>query len=145
MNETPPCSIHCCKGVSCLKQVYPIFQGDFTAGEAHVSRHGLYYHIHCVCSCSCEDTLRVHVRSANQITDLGILVPEKDVYTTKVWIAIQKLGEGDLHFFIQPKESSDSKQWIPIIPEQPFSCISQLDQSNLRRKADKLFAEIANT
>lgn len=111
-------------------------------GEARVSRQGLYYDIRCACKCCGDSAVRAVVQCGDQKADLGILVPEGNVYAASTRIAVSKLGTGFFRFFVQSKHGTEQQPLVPIKPEEPFAYISQLENIRLQKENGRLYAQI---
>lgn len=122
---------------------YPVCFGEGSVGKAQVTRQGLYYHVSCRCRLSGEGMYRLEVSSGEKRVNLGILVPMDAGFGLQSQFPVSRVGEGELHFCLRPRhEEQVGRQFVPIIPEEPFSYLERLKDAFLEIQNGKKGASI---
>ena len=122
---------------------YPVCFGEGSVGKAQVTRQGLYYHVSCRCRLSGEEMYRLEVSSGEKRVNLGILVPMDAGFGLQSQFPVSRVGEGELHFCLRPRhEEPVGRQFVPIIPEEPFSYLERLKDAFLEIQNGKKGASI---
>lgn len=122
---------------------YPVCFGEGAVGKAQVTRQGLYYHVSCRCRLSGEGMYRLEVSSGEKRVNLGILVPMDFGFGLQSQFPVSRVGEGELHFCLRPRhEEPVGRQFVPIIPEEPFSYLERLKDAFLEIQNGKKGASI---
>ena len=96
---------------------YPILQGSESIGTAQIIRQGLYYRFDCHCALTGEVVHRLTVACGGGIHNLGIPVPEGEMFTLRTKLPVKQLGEGMPQFRVQPLHKPIGTLFIPISPE----------------------------
>ena len=102
-----------------------------SVGKVTVRRQGLYYHFSCRCRLCNDAIYRLTVSCGTACENLGIPVPKDGSFILNTKLPVKKIGEGELHFKLLPKQESPQAAFIPIKPEEPFAYIAQLKASFL--------------
>lgn len=102
------------------------------AGKAQVTRQGLYYHVVCRCAVSGEEMYRLEASCGEKRLDLGILIPRDSGFGLDMRFPVSRLGEGAFVFRLRGKdEPRESRRFVPVKPEEPFSYLASLKDSVL--------------
>ena len=115
----------CCKGVGIL---YDIMCNGVAVGKASVKREGLYYCIHYKCNLPQKGIFRVMVTESHNTYDLGICVPDGDVYSGTTRIPCKRFYSNDLVFTLM---SDDKIVCVPIMGGEPFLYLDKLNAARL--------------
>ena len=122
---------------------YAVHFGDDTVGKAQVTRQGLYYHVVCRCSLSGQVMYCLEASTGEKRVNLGILVPQETGFGLETRFPVSRVGEGELHFCLRPRhEEPVGRQFVPIIPEEPFSYLERLKDAFLEIQNGKKGASI---
>ena len=105
---------------------YQICLSDNCVGTATVETQGLYYVIRCRCVFNGPPQYRIIVENEATREDLGICVPTNGAFGLEKRIPIKRIGDGELIFSCVPKHNDVNTQFIPVLPEAPFSHIKML-------------------
>lgn len=107
-------------------------------GWVEVSRQGLYYRFDCRCYLAGDTIYRLAVCCGAHEERLGVLIPAGEGFCLDTKIPVKRLGEGELHFTVVPKEARQAGKFVPVFPEEPFSYISKLKDAYLERRNGQL-------
>lgn len=131
MNEVPPYSIFCCKGVLLLERIYPVFWNGKKVGDVQLHQKGLYYFLSCKCCLTGDNVCRLYADNNARQIPLGILVPDHNYYTLKMHIPSCKLNTDSLAFQVK----SEEKKEITCIlkTDKKVFCLSQLENARFQR------------
>ena len=113
-----------------MVEEYPILCGEAAIGRAYVARQGLYYRIECRCTGQ-QKPIRLQVSGYQHTVDLGTCVPMETGFGMVTRIPVKQLGEGKLSFFQQVRKPAPVTEFIPILPNQPLSCLPMLQHTCL--------------
>ena len=108
-----------------------VTMGGEPIGKAEVLRQGLYYKIHCRCRLTGNVMYRLYVKGNSGEESLGVLVPLGSGFGLETRIPVKRVGEGELSFFVEPKHTASSGEFMLVYPEEPFSYISRLKDAYL--------------
>ena len=108
--------------------------GKDRVGKVQVLREGLYYRFFCRCRLSGDVVCRLAVRCGEKEENLGVVVPVGDGFGLDKRLPVKNLGEGEMTFFLMPKQERLEGKFIPIYPEEPFSYIARLKDAFLARQ-----------
>ena len=103
-------------------------------GKVQVLRQGLYYRFICRCRIGGDVICRLRVSCGGRHEELGILVPVEDLFGLDRKIPAKNFTEGIPEFKLYAKAEEPEGQFVPIIPEEPFSYISKLKTAYLVRR-----------
>lgn len=121
---------------------YEVFFGNQQAGKVQVTRQGLYYRFVCRCKLTGDVVCRLYVSRGGQQENLGVVVPTGDGFGLDTRLPVKRFREGEPSFSLIPKHEMASGQFVPIVPEEPFTYIERLKTSFLVRKYGQLGIEI---
>lgn len=113
---------------------YDVYFGSQSCGRVQVRRQGLYYCFACRCQLTGEVVCRLYVSCGGKRENLGVVVPMDGGFGLNTRVPVKRIGEGEPEFTLIPKHEAPSGQFVPIIPEEPFSYIERLKTSFLVRK-----------
>ena len=113
---------------------YEVLFGKDRVGKVQVLREGLYYRFYCRCRISGDVVCRLAVRCGEKEENLGVVVPVGDGFGLDKRLPVKNLGEGEMTFFLMPKQERLEGKFIPIYPEEPFSYIARLKDAFLARQ-----------
>ena len=101
-------------------------------GKAQLTRQGLYYHVICRCALSGKEMYRLEAFCGEKRMDLGILIPKDSSFGLDMRFPVSRLGEGEFAFRLRGKdEPKESRRFVPVKPEEPFSYLASLKDSFL--------------
>ena len=108
-----------------LRHKYDLFMDDRIVGKADVVNEGLYYVIKCTFSLDHDGIYRAIVQTDHECLNLGICVPEGDLFAATVRIPVSKIENDDVRFYIV---SIDAKraQGHPVSEDAPFDFLELL-------------------
>lgn len=112
---------------------YTIFFNGFPVGTAALRENGLYYRIEAACRPDNNRMLRLKAYCADNVIDLGLLVPEDDLFVLCKDIPIKLIKDKNIRFYLQEKGA----QRIQIRCNVPFSylhCLEYLKITILSQK-----------
>ena len=113
---------------------YPIFMGQEQIGEATLTQQGLYVHFSCRCKLSGEVVHRLVLKRGEDSENLGILVPNGSYFELSKRIPLSRVGEGPFRICAVPRHAKVDEQFIPLIPQEPFSYVHRLNDAYLARR-----------
>ena len=114
-----------------MEQTYPVTHNGKHTGKVLIQRQGLYYLFRCSCCLTEKGIYRLWVTCGQHQESLGILVPKDESFILDTKIPIKRIGEGNMSFFVVPKDQVSTATFVPISPEEPFAYISRLKESFL--------------
>lgn len=114
-----------------MERSYPITVNGEHAGKVSVQRSGLYFHFSCRCCLSGDMMYRLFLTCGSVQENLGILVPMDGSFVLHTKLPAKRLGEGEMSFSLIPKQEAQTKNFVPISPEEPFAYLSRLKESFL--------------
>ena len=112
---------------------YSIFFNGFPVGTAALRENGLYYRIEAACRPDNNRMLRLKAYCADNVIDLGLLVPEDDLFVLCKDIPIKLIKSKDIRFHLQDRDA----QLIQIRRNEPFPylhCLERLKITILSQK-----------
>lgn len=115
-----------------------MFFGNRQSGRVQVQQQGLYYRFTCRCQLTGDVVCRLWVSCGGKRENLGIVVPMDGGFGLETRIPMKRIGEGEPTFQLIPKHEKAPGQFVPIIPEEPFSYIERLKTSFLVKKYGQL-------
>ena len=125
MNRIPP------KGIKCLREgfiLYNIYLGEEKVGEATVKREGLYYHFLCSSNLPAGTIYCVILRCAEKEFNLGVCVPEGDLFYTGKRIPMKQFSNSDFQFCIEEKNKRPQKS-VTVNPQRPIAYLEHLENA----------------
>ena len=117
-----------------MEGTYPVLHGDQPVGKVRVARQGLYYHFCCRLQLAGSCVYRLELSCEDATENLGIPVPEGDLFVLTKSIPIRRLGSGKPTFRVVPKNESFQGRFVPISPEEPFAYLDRLKNAYLLRR-----------
>ena len=132
MNESPPHSINLLCGGEALEENYPVYYDDRAVGKVTVSQHGLFYFVSCRCSLPEVAYYRLFAQCKTHVEEMGVLVPDGNVYGLQIHIPCKRLSFEQPVFYIGLRNSQ--RENIAVLnPLNAVSCIAYLDTAYLQR------------
>ena len=117
-----------------MQKEYSIFSGGEEIGKVLVQRQGLYYGVCCRCALTGTIRYKLLASCGENTVDLGLCVPMGDRFGVDTKIPIKRLGEGTLTFRLQPRHNKLQGDFVPVVPDEPFRYIRQLQNAHLARQ-----------
>lgn len=115
-----------------MRRDYSVYLGNTEIGRVQVQREGLYYRFFCRCKLNTQAITRLWVSCGEKRESLGVLVPVDDGFGLEVRIPVSRLGEGDMQFAVDSKQTIPSgSKFYPIYPEEPFAYLTKLKDAFL--------------
>ena len=140
MNETPPCSISCFKGVLTLAE-YDIDCQGVTVGRAIVLKEGLYYRFSCLCKPPTKQHYDIWVSIKGKRTKLGLCIPDANGFRLERKLPIKQFDEGDMYFFLIARMKGEEIKRIPVVENREYEYLEFLADSHLKIADGQLFVE----
>lgn len=113
---------------------YEILRGSESIGLAEVTREGLYYRFRCRCKLTGAVIYKITVQMGSNLRDLGVLVPENDIFALETRVPAKYFGTGDPRFFAVPHNKSPAAEFIPISPDEPFVYLARLRKAYMAKQ-----------
>ena len=104
---------------------YDIFYRNVKIGVAHTEELGLYTLFQCICQLPDEGLHRIYVQYGSACFDLGLCVPENNLFAIRKRIATKKLNKSIPQFYVSV-ETPECSEFVPIDAFKEFKCISRL-------------------
>ena len=117
---------------------YPVHHGIQQVGQAQITRQGLYYHFDCRLRLSGAVIFRLEIRCGDVIENLGVPVPEGDMFVLRKTLPTNRFPREKPEFRILPKHESMNEFFVPLHPDEPFAYLSRLQNARLQRQGDRL-------
>ncbi len=114
-----------------MNQKFDIFRGGEKIGKAEVTREGLYYRFRCCCALSGEVIYRLHVTCGTKTENLGILIPSGDAFRLEKRLPVSRFADGEFTIRAVPANPDRGKQFVPVLPEEPFQYIAKLNAARM--------------
>ena len=127
-----------------MEENYPVFFGKNPVGKVQVLRQGLYYRFICRCRLSGDVVCRLAVRCGDSQENLGVVVPVGDGFGLDKKVPVKHLGEGEMSFFLAPRNDYVFGKFVPISPEEPFAYIARLKDAFFLRQGGQAGVMIKN-
>lgn len=121
-----------------MEGTYPILLGGEPIGQASVEKRGLYYHFFCKCDLSGEVIYRITVQTGEKTENLGIPVPEEDLFTLTAKLPVSRFGEGNMVFRAVPRHAQLEGEFVPLSPDSPFPYLARLQNAFLEKRNGQL-------
>ena len=121
-----------------MEGTYPILLGGEPIGQASVEKRGLYYHFSCKCDLSGEVIYRITVQTGEKTENLGIPVPEEDLFTLTAKLPASRFEEGNMVFRAVPRHTGLEGKFVPLSPDSPFPYLTRLHNAFLERRNGEL-------
>ena len=112
-----------------MADTYDVLLGGEAAGKAQVSREGLYYCFQCRLHLSGEVMYKLILQKEGQSLDLGVPVPQGNLFTLTTRIPIKRIGEGPFTIRAVPKHAPVGKRFVPLKEDEPFRYLSKLNEA----------------
>ncbi len=116
--------------------VYSAYLGGDEIGTVTLKKNGLYYHIDGRCRLSGQVICCLIAQTQTNRINLGTMIPDNGYFRLKSRIAIKKLGEGSLHFIVEPKHPEKDTLFIPLRADEPFTYLQRLSNAYLACRDD---------
>ena len=118
---------------------YPVYLGGNPVGKVQILQEGLYRRVICRCRMTGEVVCRLVALEGDRRIPIGIPVPAGDGFHLSKRIPARQLDLEDPEFQLIPScGEKPGERFLPIIPEEPFSCIEGLQNAYLARKDGQL-------
>ncbi len=109
--------------------MHNIFWKGIAVGNATIKKEGLYYCIHCKCDLPQKGIFRVVVADTGNAYDLGICVPDGDLYSCVTRIPCKRFCSNALVFTLV---SNDKTVGVPIGNGKFFAHLDKLNAARLQ-------------
>ena len=113
---------------------YPLWLDNREVGSVTVQTKGLYYHFMCACNIPTDIDFRVSVHCGENITDLGICVPDSGSFILRKQVPIKYIGQGQLRFYIGYKKQFCENVML-LCADKHFEKIASLESAKLMVRA----------
>ena len=114
-----------------MEKQFQILAEGKPIGSATVTRHGLYYQIHCICHLMERNPCRIYAACDDREIDLGICVPMDGGFGIRTRVPVKRLGEGEIRFWAAAHNEKPQEQFVPVETGRPFIFLSQLKNARL--------------
>ena len=111
-------------GVAVIKRC-DVYENDLPVGSVILGRRGLYWAVSCRCDGNKGRGKRLIATEERGRIDLGLLYPLDDSFGLETSVAVKRLGEGKICFFLESDNSGG--EWIALDEKIPFAYLSQLE------------------
>ena len=108
--------------------MYDIFLENKKVGTAFVEKEGLYYCFNCKCSLPPNNIFKINISDGNNITKLGICIPNDDKFILNKRVPIKYLS-GDSYIF---SVESVYKDTILLVNSACFDYLDKLETARLK-------------
>lgn len=115
-----------------MERTYPVTKNGQTIGSVIIEEEGLYYHLHCTCKLSVMQRVSLYANN----DELGLLVPEGEVYCLSKKIPRKKLSEDQIQFYLMDRNESEKSVLIPVSSGEIFPAIDKVRKAQFVRIAD---------
>lgn len=105
---------------------YDILLGGESAGNARVTREGLYYRFDCCLRLSGEVMYKLILQKGAETLNLGIPVPQGNLFTLRTRIPAKRVGDGAFVIHAVPKHTALDGRFVPLKEDEPFRYLSKL-------------------
>ncbi len=102
-----------------------------TVGTAFITRKGLYLHIRCCCNFPDKKIRRIRMCIENEVFDLGVCIPEKNLFVINKAIPLKRIGAGEISFHVFNIKDS---QFFSLTELDQFNAICKLQNACLSVK-----------
>lgn len=119
-----------------------VFWDRQPVGTACVTREGLYYRFRCECRFPDKRGYRLRVCCGSKTLDLGLCVPEGNLFTLSKRIPIKQVGDGEMSF--QAMRNIQKASFSPVEENLPFSGIPILQYARLAVNNGQVGIEFKN-
>ena len=113
-----------------------ILMDNRVIGQATVVQKGLYYNISCKCMFDDRKIYRIQVKDDAVTLDLGICVPEANIFTLNRMIPAKKIGQGIQHFYAEPAYPENNI--TPVSEDQAFEDLDRVINGQLEVTQDQI-------
>lgn len=110
--------------------MYDIMMDGISVGQATVEKEGLYYCFACTCIPQKEGVHRIHVCDGENVRDLGICVPDGNVFRLSTRIPVKYFCDGNWSFVLS--DTPRIEKVVPVKEDEPFSYLEQLNTARLQ-------------
>lgn len=107
---------------------YDIYFKNEPIGIAYVESAGLYTHFKCRCNFPAKGSYRVIAQYSTSQIDLGLCVPQDNLFVTNAKVATKKLNTEIPYIFAMDTKYSD-QTFIPVDPKKEFGYITKLEKA----------------
>ena len=115
---------------------FDIFRGGEKIGKAQVKQEGLYYRFRCVCALTGEVIYRLTVTCGDQTENLGILIPDGDVFRLEKKLPVSRFAGGEAVIRAVPGNPNKLGLFAPVRPDEPFAYLSRLKNARMERRGE---------
>lgn len=112
---------------------YDILLGGESAGNARVTREGLYYRFDCSLRLSGEVMYKLTVTGSNGTLDLGVPAPNGQAFTLTTRIPVKRVGDGPFLIRAVPKHAPVGTKFVPLKEDEPFRYLNKLNDAVFTR------------
>ena len=121
-----------------MTENYPVFLRGKPAGSVMIEKQGLYYRIFCSCELSQNSVCRLMLKSGEETTKIGVLIPENGMYRLDKRIPVKNLTLKAPEFFLTLRADMENRIFIPVCSEEPFAYLARLQDAFLGYQDDKI-------
>lgn len=115
-----------------MERTYPVTKNGQTIGSVIIEEEGLYYHLHCTCKLPVMQRVSLYANN----DELGLLVPQGEVYCLSKKIPRKKLSEDQIQFYLMDRNESEKSVLIPVSSGEIFPAIDRIGKAQFVRTAD---------
>ena len=121
-----------------METCYEVRFGNEAVGKVQMMPEGLYVRIICRCVVPGPEIYRLFVQQGDTRQNLGVLIPEGDGLVLNKRIPVKRFGSGVPAFVVSSGRGTQTGEFVPICPEEPFLYIHRLKSSFLESEHGKV-------
>lgn len=115
-------------------KTYQVRFNECVVGTATAETEGLYIRFHVACKPPDMQIYRLILLCGSQRMDLGICVPENDLFCIHKRIQSKQLKEGTMEFILEPQDSKKQASFIPLDSNKPFEYFNCLYAARFEKR-----------
>ena len=109
-----------------MSDSYDVFLSGEKVGVIAVRKNGLFYGFDCKCTLRKTAIYTVIACCGDRNVNLGVLIPNGDVFCLQKQIPVKKLGEGNWSFSVEEKNKQNTMTFYAVDENKPFRHIDKL-------------------
>lgn len=109
--------------------MYEVLWKGSPVGKATIAKEGLFYRVVCNCYLPREGTYRVKITDGNNECNLGICVPDGNMYSCTARVSCKRFNGNSFSFVLTAPEDNLS---VPIGSGTPFMYLDRLSTARLQ-------------
>lgn len=113
---------------------YNVMLNGCVVGTAATETEGLYQRFRIRCKPPDMQMYRLIVLCGSQRMDLGVCVPEDNLFVMNKRVQSKLLGEGDLQFHLEIWRNDQYTTFVPIDPQKSFDYLDRLPDARFEKK-----------